>query len=97
MLLKKLNRELRNHRQGFPSYDKLRGIFTFGRHTIRWSFSKDSITIEIFDPIMDIFLDRVSFFLEDHAIGWDMIDTGDTNAWDANGFADAADYARYRY
>jgi hypothetical protein len=46
---------------------------------------------------MDIFLDRVSFFLEDHAIGWDMIDIGETNEWDANGFADAADYARYRY
>lgn len=96
-LLSKLDRELTASRENNPSDTSTAGRFKFGRHIIRFIFNEDGCEVEVFNPILDTFLDNVSFFLEERCILWNQIDVEETDEWDAHGFRDEADYINWRY
>lgn len=96
-LIDKLDRKLTEERRDNPDNESVVGAFTFGRHIVRFVFRPSGCEIEIYNPILDTFLDRVSFHCEERVVRWDDIETESSNDWDEHGFRDEADYLKYKY
>lgn len=97
-LVAKLDRKLTEARQDNPSEEHLSGRFTFGRVIVTYSFSRRrGCEIELYNPILETFLDNVSCYCEKRVIGWDNVEIEETDDWNDHGFRDAADYLRYKY
>ena len=96
-LIDKLDRKLTEERRDNPDNESVVGVFTFGRHIVRFVFRPIGCEIEIYNPILDTFLDRVSFHCEERVVRWGDIETESSNDWDEHGFRDEADYLKYKY
>ena len=96
-LLSKLDRELTSSRENNPSDISTVGRFKFGRHIISYVFDDEGCEVEVFNPVLDTFLDNVSFFLEERCIMWSQIEVEEPDEWDVNGFRDEEDYIYWKY
>lgn len=96
-LLSKLDRELTSSRENNPSDISTVGRFKFGRHIISYVFDDEGCEVEVFNPVLDTFLDNVSFFLEERCIMWNQIEVEEPDEWDVNGFRDEEDYIYWKY
>ena len=96
-LIDKLDRKLSEERRDKPNDTTLSGRFMFGRHIVRYVFTSKGCEIEIYNPILDIFLDRVSFYCEPRVMDWNNVEIEDADDWNEHGFRDEADYINYKY
>lgn len=96
-LIDKLDRKLGEQKRDNPNDTTLAGRFTFGRHIVRYVFKPKSCEIEIYNPILDTFLDNESFYCEERVSRWDDVDTNHSDEWDEHGFRDEADYIKWKY
>lgn len=96
-LVDKLDKVLKQERHDNPNEDVLYGSFMFGRHSVRYCFRETGLTIEIYNPVLDSYLDNVAIHCERCAVLWDGIETEESDIWNCNGFADNSDYLRYKY
>ena len=96
-LLDKLDKVLKQERQDNPNEEVLYGSFMFGRHSVRYCFRETGLTVEIYNPVLDTYLDWVATHCEKYAIGWGDVEVEISDKWDAHGFANESDYLQYRY
>lgn len=96
-LIDKLDRKLGEARRDNPNDTTLAGRFTFGRHIVRYVFTPKGCEVEIYNPVLDTFLDRISFHCESCVTPWDSIEAEETDDWDLHGFRDEVDYLRYKF
>lgn len=96
-LIAKLDRKLSEARTDSPHETTLVGMFMFGRHIVRYVFKPKGCEIEIYNPVLDTFLDRVSLYIERCVMDWNNVDIKETDDWDLHGFRDEADYLNYKY
>lgn len=70
-----------------------KGCFPFGKCIVKYSLTEKSREIEVYNPMKERYLDRVAEFLLDKM----ELKADHSSIWNSNGFANEADYLRYRY
>ena len=98
-LLKKLDRHLTQERQSHPHDASASGWLMFGHHKVHFFFSKCGCDVEVFNITKDRLLENVANYCSKHCLDWEDIDVDleVSDFWNEHGFANEADYIRYRY
>lgn len=96
-LVELLESKLVEARNDNPYEISISGLFMFGRHIVRYAFKPRGCEIEIYNPVLDTFLDRVSIYAEKCVISWHQVEVKSETIWEQNGFRDEADYLNWKY
>ena len=96
-LIAKLDRKLSEARKSNPSEESLKGWFMFGHHKVSYIFDEDGCVLDVFNVVKGVWLVNVEEYCTPKCIRWSQIDVEVSDEWDEHGFADEADYLRYRY
>ena len=70
-----------------------KGEFPYGNCIIRYNFNERSSVVEVYNPVKDVYLDRIAEYLEGLIEPCEQ----EYNVWDEHGFANEADYLNYKY
>lgn len=100
-LLDVLDDKLIQARKNEPYADHVNGKFMYGRYEVCFFFMEEECEVEITRDFRAdfVYLDNVAEYIAKHCITWNEIDIdyADYDYWQCNGFANEADYLRYRY
>lgn len=100
ILVDKFDRKLTQERQAHPYDESVGGWFMFGKaYKVEYYVNKDTCEVIVSNVPKDTYLENVSLYCESHCLDWDDIDIDLEvyDFWNDHGFANEADYMRYRY
>ena len=72
-----------------------KGEFPFGNCIVNYVLSENYNCIDVYNPIKDTYLTNVEDYLL--SLEREIEEEEEYDMWDDHGFADEADYIRYRY
>jgi hypothetical protein len=65
IMKKALDRLVKSFLWRIDDHTHLKGFFMFGKHCIRYNFDERGAEIEVYDPLRDVYLDRVAECLKE--------------------------------
>lgn len=96
-LLDLLDEEITKARQEEPWETKVFGSFYFENVCIDFVLTPRRCEVEVYDEEKDEYYDEIASQLSEQCIKWDDVDVTTPDYWNEHGFANEADYLKYRY